>query len=134
MGTKGAGFKGSSISPNLRTSRHCQLLEEGVLSSKFPTQTKTGINSAWAWTPWTEAWSPQIAILASICIACCGATICACAVKNNGQKVDFAEIDAGSRPETGIQLGVALCLDAPVLALFMLNVYLVPLHNGTNEW
>ena len=36
-----------------------------------------------------------------------GATICACAVKNNGQKVDFAEIDAGGGPETGIQLGVA---------------------------
>ena len=37
-----------------------------------------------------------------------GATICACAVKNNGQKVDFAEIDAGGGPETRIQLGVAL--------------------------
>ena len=92
-----------------------------------------GMNSAWAWTLWTEAWSPQIAILATICIACCRATICACAVKKNGQKVDFAEIDTGSGPETGIQLGVALCLDAPVLALFMLNVYLMELHNGSNE-
>ena len=35
------------------------------------------------------------------------ATICACAVKNNGQKVDFAKIDTGSGPETGIQLEVA---------------------------
>ena len=28
--------------------------------------------------------------------------------RNNGQKVDFAEIDAGGGPETGILLGVAL--------------------------
>ena len=27
--------------------------------------------------------------------------------RNNGQKVDFAEIDVGGGPETGIQLGVA---------------------------
>ena len=35
------------------------------------------------------------------------ATICTCAVKNNGQKVDFAKIDAGGGPETGIQPEVA---------------------------
>ena len=38
----------------LSTSRHRQLLEESVLSLKFPMQTKTGMFSTWAWTPWTK--------------------------------------------------------------------------------
>ena len=51
------------------------------------------------------------------------ATICACAVKNNGQKVDFAEIDVGGGPETGIQLGVALFF-AVIKCMSVFRMYL----------